>query len=170
MTPTQECPGCGLSLPTANGATDPYGGASPACWASFGEVIARDFGEYRYPDVHRLIVDAYMAQHPGFATAAGRRSVVVHLVGLYLVLAKGFPSQDIGPVLGLVFRDKRDAAPLTPVPFLGERTIADVQAARDLAEHARAGRAWADAVWRAWSPHHPTIIAFADAALARRDA
>jgi hypothetical protein len=133
-------------------------------------VIAKDFGEYRYPDVHRLIVDTYMAQHPGFATAAGRRSVVVHLVGLYLVLEKGFTSQSIGPVLGLVFRDKPDAAPLAPVPFFGERTVADVQRAPDLAEHARAARAWADSVWRAWSPHHPTVIAFADAALARRRA
>ena len=131
-------------------------------------MTAKDFGEYQYPDVHRLIVDAYMAQHPGFATAPGRRSIVVHLVGLYLVLEKRLSSRDVGPVLGLVFPEKPDVAPLVPVPFLGERTIADVHTAPDLAEHVRAARAWGDAVWRAWLPHHATVIAFADAALARR--
>ena len=48
----------------------------------FCEVTARDFSEYRYPPIHGTIVDAYMAQHAGFATPAGRRSVAVHLVGL----------------------------------------------------------------------------------------
>jgi len=45
--------------------------------------------------------------------------------------------------------------------------LIDVHAAPDLAAHVRAARAWADSVWHAWSPHRATVIAFADAALAR---
>ena len=55
----------------------------------FGEVLARDYGLYQYPEAHRLVVDAYMAQHPGFSTASGRRSVAVHLVALLCVLERG---------------------------------------------------------------------------------
>ena len=57
-----------------------------ACTVHVTEVLARDYGEYRYPQVHHLIVDTYMAQHPGYSTAAGRRSVAAHLVGLYCML------------------------------------------------------------------------------------
>ena len=72
------CPGCGLVALVNNGPCDPNGGSSPACWATFNAVTAKNYGEYQYPDVHRLIVDAYMSQHATFATPAGRRFVVVH--------------------------------------------------------------------------------------------
>jgi hypothetical protein len=45
--------GCGALLPDVNGPTHPYLGASASCWAVYGEVLAREYGEYRYPPVHR---------------------------------------------------------------------------------------------------------------------
>jgi hypothetical protein len=167
MSPTSgACPGCGLVLPVIDGAADPYAGASPACWAVFGQVTARDYGEFQYPDVHRLIVDAYMSQHPGFATPAGRRSVVVHLVGLLLVLERGAAGRAVGEIMGNVFPDKRDIAPLEPVPWLGELTVASLLDAPDLTAHSQRARRWAEAVWRAWAPFHEQIRAFADEAVA----
>jgi hypothetical protein len=154
----ETCPGCGLRLPPAEGATDPYGGASPACWAIFGEVLARDFGEYRYPAAHRLVVDAYLAQHPGFATAAGRRSVAVHLVGLHCVLDKGMAGDELRRTLAGVFPDKRDILPFEPVPRLDAVNVAFVHAARDVEEHAERAKVWATAVWQAWAPHHPRVL------------
>jgi uncharacterized protein DUF5946 len=161
----QTCPGCGLALPDVDGPTDPYAGASPACWAMFSEVCARDYGEYRYPDVHRLIVDAYMAQHPGYATPAGRRSVAVHLVALCCTFEEGMANKDVLRVLSAgVFPDKRDTPALEPVPPPGPITIAHVHAATSLEEHVARARGFARAVWEAWTPHHPRIRALRPAA------
>ena len=59
------CPGCGLSLPVVEGPTHPYIGASPSCWALFGQVIAREYGAPAYMKAHQTTVDAYAVQHPG---------------------------------------------------------------------------------------------------------
>jgi hypothetical protein len=160
------CPGCGLAG-DGDGQTDPYGGASPACWAIFQQALVRDYGEFRYPVVHRLIVDAYMAQHPGYATPAGRRSVAVHLVGLCLTLERGLDETRSRRIMNGVFPGKPDLAPLAPVPALGEITVASMTGAVDLDAHVTRGRAWAEAVWRAWAPFHPRVRAWADDATAR---
>jgi uncharacterized protein DUF5946 len=158
---TDRCPGCGV-VGAADGPTDPYGGASPACWALFLEVTAREYGALRYPAVHRLVVDAYMAQHPGYATPAGRRSVVVHLVGLCLTLERDLDDAHVRRIMGSVFPGKPDVAPLAPVPPLGEVTVASMLDAPDLDAHVARARAWAQAVWRAWAPFHAQVRAWAD--------
>jgi hypothetical protein len=157
----RPCPGCGLVAPALDGPTDPYAGASPACWATFQRVTVRDYGEFRYPEAHRLIVDAYMSQHPGYATPAGRRSVAVHLVGLCLVLERGAGGKTVGTVMARVFPDKHDIAPLEPIPPLGELTVASLLDAPDLTAHSRLARTWAEAVWRAWTPFHSRVRAWA---------
>lgn len=162
------CPGCGLVGAPGEGPCDPYGGSSPGCWATFNGVLAKDYGEYHYPEVHQLIVDAYMSQHATFGTPAARRSVVVHLVGLHLVFERGLQRPVIGRTLGPIFPDKRDVAALVPKPPPGPLTIASVAAASSLEEHDRRGRAWALAVWNSWAPHHELIRAVAAEALARR--
>jgi uncharacterized protein DUF5946 len=162
------CPGCGLVALLDDGPCDPYGGSSPACWATFNAVTAKDYGEYQYPEVHRLIVDAYMSQHATFATPAGRRSVVVHLVGLYLVLERGMKGEAVVRTLGQVFPDKRDVPSLVPKPLPGPMTIGSVHAAATFEDHDRRGRAWALSVWKAWAPHHEWIQSLAKEALARR--
>jgi hypothetical protein len=105
-----------------------------------------------------------MSQHPGFRTPAGRRSVAVHLVGLRLVLERGATGKAVGDILARVFPDKRDIAPLEPVPWLGEITVASMIDAPDLAAHSHRARLWAEAVWRAWTPVHARIRAWADEA------
>ena len=65
-------PGCReLYLPTQATATHEYIGASPACWETFSELLAREFADPAYGAVHRHTVDVYAVQHPG---EDGRRS------------------------------------------------------------------------------------------------
>ncbi|MBS2027025.1 MAG: hypothetical protein JST54_03890 [Deltaproteobacteria bacterium] len=164
---SEACPGCGLVAPALDGPRDPYGGSSPACWAAFGEVTAKDYGEFRYPEVHRLIVDAYMAQHAMFDAPAARRSAVVHLIGLHLALDRGLSGPAVSKAMGVVFPKKEDPAPLAPRPPPGGLTVASVLAAKDLEAHTRLARAWAASVWASWSAHHAEIRALADAAVSR---
>ena len=78
---TEPCPGCGARyLPQVLDETHPYIGASPACWATFGEVLAREFGDTTFGRVHRQTVDIYAVQHPGTDDRRQRQSVAVHLV------------------------------------------------------------------------------------------
>ena len=156
-TELETCPGCRLQRPSLDGATDPYGGASASCWALFGEVCAKNYGEFRDPDVQQLIVDAYMAQHPAFATPAGRRSVAVHLVGLYCSIEESSPSREVIRTIATVFPTKRDVLPFEPIPSLGELDIAFVHAAEDREERGARANLWARAVWRAWAAHHARV-------------
>ena len=87
------CPGCGALTPDVDGPVHPYLGASAGCWTVYGEVLAKEYVDYRYPSVHRLTVDAYSVQHPGTPSRRAIQSVAVHLVSLYLVLERGFSSE-----------------------------------------------------------------------------
>ena len=52
---------------------------------TFGELQADELSRFGYRGVHRLVVDAYMAQHPGDGgDRRDRQSVFVHLVGCAL--------------------------------------------------------------------------------------
>jgi len=51
----EACPGCGALLPVENGPTHPYMRSSPACWARYGEVLAREFGDPAYFALHQLV-------------------------------------------------------------------------------------------------------------------
>jgi hypothetical protein len=104
-----------------------------------------------------LVVDAYMAQHPAYSTAAGRRSVAVHLVGLLCALELGLSGPEVSRTIGRVFPEKQDVEAFEPVPWLGEVNVASVHATRDVEEHMARAQVWAQAVWWAWSPYHARV-------------
>jgi uncharacterized protein DUF5946 len=104
---TSPCPGCGLELPECDGPTHPYIGASPACWALYGELLAREYGELRYPPSHRMTVDVYAVQHPGLPERRSIQSVAVHLIALCLVLERGVATVKVRELMGRVL----EAAP-----------------------------------------------------------
>src|SRR5687768_12382269 len=89
----RPCAGCGALVPDSDGPTHAYIGASPGCWAVFGEVTAREYGDYRYASTHRFTVDVYAAQHPGPPERRSIQSVAVHLISLHLALEKGMASE-----------------------------------------------------------------------------
>lgn len=161
------CPGCGLTLPESRGEHHPYIGASRACWEVYGELLAREYGELDYPDVHRTSIDAYAAQHPGLPERRSIQSVGVHLMGLCLVFERGLGPEEVTRVLG-----RRDPAAielrwLDPPDPNGSITVSDVLSA-PIAEHDAAILEWAGDVWRAWTAHHPTVAGWLDASLGSR--
>ena len=79
-------------MAVVDGPTHRYIGASAGCWALYGEVLAREYGDYAlYVPVHRLTVDAYAAQHPGEASRRAVQSVAVHLIRLHFRLERDLP-------------------------------------------------------------------------------
>lgn len=152
------CPGCGASVPETEGPTHRYIGASPGCWEVFGEVLAKEYDDYRYWPVHRMTVDAYAAQHPGTPSPQSINSVAVHLISLYLTLERGEPDNR-------VVKEMQRAADLgresffwlDPPGSLGEVTVLDVRQAKTPTEHKEVVERWAKSVWKAWGQHRETI-------------
>jgi hypothetical protein len=152
----RACPGCGLVLPDRDGPVHPYLGCSPPCWALYGEVLARDYGNPAYFRVHQLTVDAYAVQHPGVPERRTIQSLALHLITLCLVIERGADPDD-GPALHRRLAKGPGFRWLEPPRPLGRVTVADVHRAASAAEHERRVRTWAADVWAAWEPHHATI-------------
>ena len=151
------CIGCGALVAAGDGAAHSYIGASPGCWALYGEVLAREYTDPRYGSVHQLTVDAYAAQHPGKPSPQAIQSVTIHLVGLYIVFELRRTTQQARRTIQRAVQHKKDFIWLDPPASLGELTIVDIHAAKDHVEHNARVREWALGVWRAWEPHHPKI-------------
>lgn len=158
MPSRSACPGCGALLDEFDGPTHAYIGASPACWAVYGEVLAREYGEFAYPPIHRLTVDAYAAQHPGAESRRSAQSVAVHLAALHLWIDRGVPAPDILRAIRAALGERRTFEWLTPPSFEGTLTIADVRGAPSLQEHVARVEVWGRGVWDAWGEHHGAVM------------
>lgn len=158
---TEPCPGCGARyLPQVMDETHPYIGASPACWATFGEVLAREFGDVTFGRVHRQTVDVYAVQHPGTEDRRQRQSVALHLIGLCHWLEHGLEFPRLNAITQRLADADRPWPWLTP-PGGYPMTVGDVLVARDGQEHVRLVRAWAETTWDAWSAHQETVRGWA---------
>ncbi len=155
------CIGCGAGVPDIAGPTHAYIGASPGCWSVYCDVLAREYGEYNYPDCHRLTVDAYAAQHPGTPSRRSIQSVAVHLLALHILLEQGAAAAEATRRLRRVLQRAGRFTWLEPPSFVGTLNILAVAATDGLAEHERAVHEWAAGVWAAWHPHHATIRTWA---------
>jgi hypothetical protein len=131
--------------------------SSPACWAAYGEVLAREYSDPAYFQVHRLSVDAYAVQHPGKPSPQSIQSVAVHLVRLCLLLERGLPMERANA--GMLKASEREESYvwLEPPANLGGVTVTDVLKAQGVEAHMAAVRGWAGSAWRAWMPHHETV-------------
>ncbi|MGZ8563565.1 MAG: DUF5946 family protein [Candidatus Limnocylindria bacterium] len=162
----EACPGCGARYPPhPTGTTHAYIGASPACWAAFGELLAREFEDPAYGRLHRHTVDVYAAQHPGEDDRRQRQSVALHLIGLCHWLEHGLDARRvIAATQAMLPRDRPDWPWLEP-PTAYEITVRDVLAASNGEEHERHVRSWAERTWEAWSAHHAVVRRWAGHAL-----
>ena len=159
----RPCVGCGALVPEIEGPTHRYLGASPGCWAVYGEVLEKEYGDYlRYAPVHRLTVDAYAAQHPGVPSPQSIQSVAVHLIRLHLVLERGLRPERANAAMQWTVSRSKGFVWLDPPESLGEITVLDVRDAKDPDEHIERVREWARSVWEAWAPHHETVRRWAD--------
>lgn len=153
-----RCPGCGALVPDIRGPTHRYVPSAPGCWRVFGELQAEESLRFGYPSAHRLVVDAYMAQHPGDGQdRRDRQSVFVHLVALCALLENSMRPDFVTRLLGTVVRTHTNFPVLTRSMGPGVLTVADMVGTSDLDDYSRRARAWAMAVWDAWSGEHEVI-------------
>jgi Family of unknown function (DUF5946) len=102
-------------------------------------------------------VDAYAVQHPGVPGRRAVQSVGAHLMWLCLLLERGVASDSHAQVLRRILAHPPPFVWLPPPAPNGTLTVRDVR-------HGLASpREWAEDVWRAWSPHHGQVRAWADA-------
>lgn len=162
----EACPGCGARYaPQATDLTHAYIGASPACWAAFGELLAREFGDIAYGRLHRHTVDVYAVQHPGDDDRRQRQSVAIHLIGLCHWLEHGLEARRVIAATQAVLRAGRSDWPWLAPPTGYEMTVGDVLTAGTGPEHELLVRRWADLTWQAWHPHHDVVRRWAADAL-----
>lgn len=141
-----------------SGPVHKYVPSAPGCWQVFGQVQADESLRFGYPPAHRIVVDAYMAQHPGDGSdRRDRQSVFAHLAGLYAVLELDMEPRRATEILRCVLEGQDDFPVLTRPDGPGELTVLHVIDVMDPSDYERRARAWAGAVWRAWEPHHALI-------------
>jgi len=131
--------------------------SSPACWAAYGEVLAREYSDPAYFQVHRLSVDAYAVQHPGHPNPQAIQSVAVHLIRLCLLLERGLPMERANAAMLKASEREELYVWLEPPASRGSVTVAEVLEAQGVEAHMAAVRRWAESAWAAWSPHHATV-------------
>jgi hypothetical protein len=155
---TVSCPQCGAVVPDSDGPVHSYVPSAPGCWKVFGDGRADAALRFGYSPAHGVVVDAYIAQHPGDGRdRRDRQSMFVHLAGLRAWLELGLPPAQAMNVLRLVLRGHDDFPVLNRDYGPGEFTILNLVGASDEEEHMRRARAWGSAVWASWSQHHRLI-------------
>lgn len=158
-----SCPGCGLTLPEIDGPVHRYMRTSPACWAVYGRVLAREYGDAQLLITHRFGVDAYAVQHPGGTDRQSIQSVALHLVRLGLSLDRDLSPDEVNGIAVRLGKVKQGFTWLRPPADRGAVTVADVDAARSTKAHAEAVRRWARSAFDASREHHAQIIAWIEA-------
>ncbi|HEX5041879.1 MAG TPA: DUF5946 family protein [Candidatus Polarisedimenticolaceae bacterium] len=139
-----SCPACGALAE----------GGRAACQTLFDEILAREFGDYRYGRVHRLTVDAYALQHPGEYMRSAK-SYAAHLTGMCAALEGDSAAATNRAVQQWLGGPKALTRPDHPPPLQrGALTVAHVHDARDPDEHVRRVREWAASTWEAWRGYH----------------
>lgn len=110
-------------------------------------------------------MDCFAVQHPDGAESDPRQrgSVAVHLMCLCLRLEHRIPLDRLALLRSHISRTVLPRLSLPAFPYLrppssfGDVTAVDVHAAIGTADFDAAGAAWAEASWRAWSPHHTVV-------------
>ncbi len=160
---TSRCPPCGALVPDIGGPTHAYVPGAPGCWAAFGALQAGDLLRFPRSELKDLVVDTYMAQHPGDGTERReRQSVFVHLASLCAVIERGATPSGSPQVLRAVLAREKEFPVLRRARGPGDLTILSVTEGKTVEDHDARVHAWAGSVWDSWREHHPTIRAALD--------
>ena len=152
-----KCFSCGGNFPDIDGPVHKYMASSTGCWATYGEVLAREYSNPTFFEVHRLTVDAYAVQHPGSTDRQSIQSVGVHLIRLCLFLEHDLLPENANELMLLAGKNKKSFHYLEPPKDFGLITAKDVFNAKNELEHKELVRNWSSSVWDSWSIHHETI-------------
>lgn len=147
-----------------------YVPAPAACWATFGAIQADEAERFGYPlPAHRLVVDAYMASHPGRGTdRRDRQSVFVHLRALAARRALGWQEEQVVDLMRGGSGPRVDYPVLTPPSAVAGINVSYMRGSTDLADYTGRASRWADAVWESWAHEHDRVLATLESAHARR--
>ena len=152
------CPECGAPLPHGR----------EACQKLFDEVLAREFGDYRYARMHRLTVDTYALQHPAEYMRSAK-SYAAHLTGTYAALEMGASADINRAVQQWLSGSKVFPRPDNPAPRQrGPLTIIHVHEAVEPDDHLRRVHEWALSAWEAWRAYHHLARQWVEQATANR--
>jgi len=155
------CYGCKATVPDKKGPVHPYIGSSPGCWEIYGDVLAREYSDYRFMKAHQLTVDTYAVQHPGKPGRRSSNSVSLHLLSLYLMLEKRKSAEFARQAMHDLMTFKKEFDWLDPPADVGRLTVVDIERVDDPKAYIDKVYAWASSAWRAWKPHHRTISDYA---------
>lgn len=151
------CPGCGISLPVANGPVHAYMTSTPSCWAMYQEVMARAYESPDLQDVYRMAVDAYAVQHPGSPSRQSIQSVGVHLIRLCLFIEHQLPAHKANAMMLAAAQNKAAFHWLTPPEERGKISVQDVHQAATVEAYRQQVQCWAHSAWQVWAMHHAQI-------------
>lgn len=125
-----------------------------ACQELFDDVLALEFGDYRYAREHRLMVDAYSLQHPDEYMRSAK-SYAAHLTGMYAAFELKAPVEANRAVQRWLSGPTALQRPDSP--GRGQRgvlTIVHVHGAKKPEDHVLRVREWARSTWEAWRSYH----------------
>ncbi len=162
-----ECFACGGVFDDVEGPVHRYMSSSPGCWAAFGEVLAREYSDKTYFEVHRLSVDAYAVQHPGSPSRQTIQSIGVHLIRLCLFLEHDLCPERANEAMLKASKNKSTFIWLEPPLSLGTITVGDVMKTNSVEEHKSVVREWAKDAWGAWSFHYQQVRTWLSASKSR---
>jgi hypothetical protein len=152
----EVCCGCGSRLAAIRGPTHAYMTSSPACWAAFGTILAREYSNPQLMAIHRLSVDTWAVQHPGDGSRRAIQSVGLHLARLMTQIQSGLSGEAANAAM-LGFAARKSELPELPPRASYSLTVADVVDQVDPLDHSRAVRRWAEATWNEWADQHSFI-------------
>ena len=154
------CPSCGVTAEDSGDPAPEEHVASAACWAVYGQVLARSYTDPAYRAVHQIAVDAYTAQHAGGTSRREVQAVALCLMTLCLFVEDGVDPA-MGPALHKrMVAHRPEFSWLAPPRQNHLMTVGDVLTASDADQHCRLVREWGRQVWQAWAPHHATVRAY----------
>ena len=160
------CPGCGLVLPSADGAMDTQYNASWACRELSGEVSAYSLALRDVDFIHQLVVDAYCAQHAG--PTVKQIGIAFALIGLLLTFERGYTGRQVQRA-HMRLGNKSKVWPRFEPPqarlAASCLTVQDVvQSPPGDARNAMITQ-WGKAVWDIWQPEHANVRALVEKTL-----
>jgi hypothetical protein len=151
-------------VPDIDGPVHAYVPSAPGCWAAFGALRSDEMLRFPVSAQNNLVVDTYMAQHPGDGTdRRDRQSVFVHLVSMCAVLERGASPARSPEVLRAVLARATAFPVLRRAHGPGDLTVLSATDATTVEDHDARVRAWAGSVWETWREHHRAIRAALDA-------
>jgi hypothetical protein len=153
---TQRCPDCGA----------PVSGGREACQRLFNELGARSYENPGYAAAHELLVDAYCLQHPE-PYCHSAKSYAAHLARLCCGIERGGDRRIYRAIHTWLSGPAKIERPET-LACRGELTIVHVQAARNVEEHQKFVREWAENVWKAYATQHALARQWIAAAIGQK--